>query len=114
MRGKDQRANERARTLRRSLTGPEFLLWRRLRNRQLGGFKFARQEPIGRYCVDFICRERRLVVEVDGATHVDNPSDIRRDGDLAALGYRVVRVWNNDVASNIEGVLEMLLFELQK
>ena len=114
MRGKNERTNARARTLRRSLTGPKFLLWRRLRNRQLAGFKFVRQQPIGQYCADFVCRERQLVVEVDGASHADNPGDRRRDAELAALGYRAVRVWNNEVVSNIGGVLQMLVLELGK
>jgi very-short-patch-repair endonuclease len=113
MRGKDEHAAERARSLRSSLTKPEFLLWRRLRNRQLDGFKFVRQEPIGPYYADFACRERRLIVEVDGGQHSENVKDIRRDRALAALGYRVVRIWNNEVLNNIDGVLEMLLSELR-
>jgi len=114
MRGKDKPTAERARTLRRLLTEPEFLLWRRLRNRQLEGFKFVRQKPIGPYYADFACRERLLIVEVDGGQHSDNPNDARRDAALTLLGYRVFRVWNNDVLNNIDGVLEMLLSELQK
>jgi very-short-patch-repair endonuclease len=66
LRGKDQTRIERARLLRRSLTPAELTLWTRLRGRQLGGFKFVRQEPIARYYADFVCRERRLVVELDG------------------------------------------------
>jgi very-short-patch-repair endonuclease len=68
MRGKDEHRVGRARSLRRALTPAESKLWARLRNRQLDGFKFARQEPIGPYYVDFVCRDRRLVVEVDGAS----------------------------------------------
>jgi very-short-patch-repair endonuclease len=114
MRGRNEQTAERARSLRRSLTKQEFLLWRRLRDRQLEGFKFVRQEPIGAYYADFACRERRLIVEVDGSQHLESAKDARRDKALAALGYRVIRVWNNDVLNNIDGVLEMLLVELRK
>jgi very-short-patch-repair endonuclease len=102
----------RARSLRRNSTDAEGKLWFHLRNRQLGSWKFARQEPIGPYYADFVCRERGLIVEVDGGQHAESLYDEKRDAELAALGYRVVRVWNNEVLSNIEGVLEMLLGEL--
>ena len=90
------------------------MLWLALRDRRLAGFTFNRQEPIGSYYVDFVCRERRLVVEVDGGQHSDNPADRERDAHLAAFGYRVVRVWNNDVLGNIDGVLQFLKSELEK
>jgi very-short-patch-repair endonuclease len=114
MRRKDSPKAERARSLRRSLTTPEFLLWRQIRNRQLDGYKFVRQEPIGPYYADFACRERRLVIEVDGGQHADSISDCRRDRYLTASGYRVVRFWNNEVVENIDGVLQALLSELCK
>jgi very-short-patch-repair endonuclease len=88
------------------------ILWRRIRNRQLDGCKFVRQEPIGPYYVDFVCRERQLVLEVDGGQHADNPLDRQRDRDLAERGYRILRVWNNDVLQNLEGVLLMLRSKL--
>jgi len=100
--------------LRRSLTPAEFALWTRLRGRQLGGFKFVRQEPIDRYYVDFVCRERRLIIELDGGQHSEDPKDKQRDSALCALGYRVIRIWNNDVIENLDGVLQMLLCELGK
>ena len=106
MRGKNQRRAERARSLRRALTSAEFALWTRIRARQLGGFKFVRREPIGRYYVDFVCREQRLVIELDGGQHSECPDD--------ALGHRVIRIWNNDVVDNIDGVLQTLLSELEK
>ena len=113
MRGKNQKRAERARSLRRALTPAEFVLWKRLRDRQLGGFKFVRQEPIDRYYVDFVCREQRLVIELDGGQHSERPADRQRDDELYALGYRVIRVWNNDVIENLDGVLQMLLSELE-
>ncbi len=90
------------------------MLWRRLRNRQLGGFKFVRQEPIGGYFAEFVCRERHLVVEVDGGQHGEGSSDHHHDAKLAAFGYRVVRFWNNDVVDNTDGVLQALLAELRR
>jgi very-short-patch-repair endonuclease len=114
MRGKNARRVDRARSLRRALTPAETKLWANPRNRQLGSFKFTRQEPIGRYYADFACREQRLIVELDGGQHQGSAADRQRDSDLAALGYRVIRMWNNDVIENIDGVLEMLLSELRR
>jgi very-short-patch-repair endonuclease len=114
MRGKDQRRVYRARSLRQALTPAETKLWTKLRNRQLGGFKFARQEPIGFYYADFVCRERRLIVELDGGQHDENASDQQRDSYLGGLGYRVIRIWNNDVIENIYGVLQSLLSGLRR
>jgi very-short-patch-repair endonuclease len=114
VRGKDENRAERARSLGCATTPAESKLWSKLRNRQLGGFKFTRQEPIGPYYVDFVCRERRLIVELDGGQHVDRAADQRRDRDLSSLGYRVIRIWNNEVTENINGVLQFLVSELQK
>jgi very-short-patch-repair endonuclease len=61
-----------------------------------------------------VCREQRLVVEADGGQHSENPADRERDAYLVALGYGVVRVWNNDVLANIDGVLQTLKSELEK
>ena len=108
MRGENQKHVERARSLRRALTPAEFALWTRIRDRQLGGFKFVRQEPIDRYYVDFVCRERRLIIELDGGQHAERTEDRRRDSGLSAVGYRVIRIWNNDVIENVDGVLQML------
>ena len=107
MRGKDERRVHRARSLRRDLTPAEAKLWSRLRNRHLGGYKFVRQEPIGRYYADFVCRERRLIVEVDGGQH-GTQRDHVRDAWLQEHNYRVLRFWNNDVMGNIDGVLETI------
>src|SRR6516162_571173 len=86
----------------------------RIRGRQLGGLKFVRREPIGRYYVEFVCRERHVIVELDGGQHSENPEDRLRDNELSALGYRVIRIWNNDIIENADGVLQMLLSELEK
>ena len=89
-------------------------MWTRIRGRQLGGFKFVRQEPIDRYYVDFVCRERRLIIELDGGQQSERPEDRQRDNELCALGYRVIRIWNNEVIENLDGVLQTLLSELEK
>ena len=104
----------RARGLRRAATRAELALWLVLRDRRLDGYKVVRQEAIGPYYVDFVCRERRLVIEVDGGQHADNPLDRERDRHLGELGYRVVRFWNHEVLTNMEGVLLALRAELEK
>ena len=105
----------RSRILRSREISAERVLWRRLRNRQLGGFKFVRQEPIGPYFGDFVCRQRKLVVEVDGGTHGE-ARELRADAVRVAhfkqLGYRVFRVHNIDVYENVERVLDGLLVEI--
>ncbi len=88
------------------------MVWRYLRDRQLEGFKFVRQQPIGPYYVDFVCREQRVVVEIDGGQHADSESDHVRDAYLVAHGYRVIRIWNNDALQNMAGVFEFLASEL--
>jgi very-short-patch-repair endonuclease len=94
-----------ARRLRVNQTDAETVLWNRIRNRQIDGHKFVGQEPIGGYVCDFVCRERLLIVEVDGGQHSESTSDLIRDRRLAEEGYKVVRFWNNDVLGNLEGVL---------
>lgn len=95
-----------AKQLRRQATDAETLLWRKLRNRQMNGHKFRRQQPIGPYIVDFVCPELRLVVELDGGQHAGAfERDQARDAYLRALGYTVLRFWNNEVFENLEGIL---------
>jgi very-short-patch-repair endonuclease len=108
MRGANKTRTGLARRLRRDSTGAELRLWNKLRSRSLDGHKFTRQQPLGRYVVDFLCRERRLVIEVDGGQHDDSPQDRLRDQWLNEHNYRVLRFWNNEVMSNIEGVLESI------
>ena len=97
------------RALLRDAATPERIVWQRLRASQLGGLKFRRQAPIGPYIVDFFCPAVRLVVELDGETHVDAPGDRLRDAWLAREGYRVLCIWNNEVTGNLEGVLQLIL-----
>ena len=108
MRGANATKTSLARRLRQNSTAAERKLWRYLRARSLGGFKFVRQEPIGRYIVDFVCREKRLVIEVDGGQHADCQRDAIRDQWLVEHRYSVLRFWNNEVLENIEGVWETI------
>jgi len=104
-----------ARKLRHQPTDAERTLWARLRNRQLQGVRFRRQQPLGSYIVDFISLERKLIVEVDGGQHNERKGrqeNIERTKWLQANGYRVLRFWNNDVLVNTEGVLERITLAL--
>jgi very-short-patch-repair endonuclease len=103
-----------SRKLRTNQTDAETKLWNRIRNRQINGDKFVRQEPIGRYICDFVCREKLIVIEVDGGQHSESVRNEVRDRYLNAQGYRVMRFWNNDVLSNIEGVLTVIDDELRE
>ena len=109
MRGADRRKVRVERHLRSRQTDAERKLWFAVRDRRLTGFKFVRQEAIGPFIVDFVCRDKRLVVEVDGGQHADSAEDAVRDAFLAREGYRVMRFWNNDVLSNRDGVLTVIL-----
>ena len=93
----------RSRTLRRNATDAEQKLWSVLRNRQLHRLRFRRQVEVDGYVEDFLCPERRLIVEVDGGQH--NPErDAKRTAYLEGQGFRVIRFWNNEVLENLEGV----------
>jgi very-short-patch-repair endonuclease len=108
--------NLRARALRKNMSSAEYRLWRELRLRQLDGARFRRQHPIGRYIVDFVCLEKRLVVEVDGGQHTQEAHiahDERRDRWLAAEGYRVLRFQTIKVYRNLDGVVETIWGILQ-
>ena len=113
MRGPDRRTTGIARRLRVNQTDAETVFWNRIRNRQIDGHKFVRQEPTAGYVCDFVCRERRLIVEVDGGQHSESAADVLRDKRLQEEGYRVLRFWNNDVLGNLEGVLTVIADRLQ-
>ncbi|WP_347264866.1 endonuclease domain-containing protein [Nitrobacter sp.] len=104
-----------ARRLRQSQTDAERMLWLRLRDRRLAGWKFKRQVPIDRFVVDFCCADGKLVIELDGGQHsIQVAQDAERTQALSAMGYLVLRFWNNDVLTNIEGVLGEILLTLPK
>jgi very-short-patch-repair endonuclease len=114
MRGHNGKAIRIARRLRVNQTDAETVLWNRIRNRQIDGSKFVRQQPMLGYICDFVCRERRLIIEVDGGQHNESTADEIRDRRLTEEGYRVLRFWNNDVLGNMEGVLTTIQIELSK
>jgi very-short-patch-repair endonuclease len=114
MRGPNRKAIQIARRLRVDQTDAETVLWNCIRNRQVDGYKFVRQLPIGGYICDFVCREKFLIIEVDGGQHNESATDAIRDRRLAEEGYRVLRFWNNDVLGNLEGVLITIQAELLK
>src|SRR5438874_10921741 len=101
---------ERSRNLRASMTNAERKLWRALRLRQLDSLRFRRQFAIGRYIVDFVCLEARIIVELDGGQHdAQRNYDAARDRWLTEQGFQVIRIWNNAVTQNVAGVAEAIL-----
>jgi very-short-patch-repair endonuclease len=102
-----------ARKLRQERTEAEIRLWSRLRGRQLDGYKFVEQFPIGPHVADFACRGARLVVELDGGQH-GTDVDAERIRIIEAFGYTVIRFWNHDVLGNTDGVLETILRQLRR
>lgn len=96
-----------ARRLRVYSTDVERKLWSKLRNRQLGA-KFRRQVSIGPFIADFCCLDARLIIELDGSQHADNPRDVVRDEYLAANDFKVLRFWNSEINDNLEGVLHCI------
>jgi very-short-patch-repair endonuclease len=103
---------ERAQQLRHDLTPHERILWRHIRNSQLGA-KFRRQQPIGPFIADFVSQDHRLIIELDGSQHCESQSDIRRDAFLVGRGYRVLRFWNSDLTSNLNGVIETIIAAIE-
>ena len=98
-----------ARQLRKNPTDAEQALWSVLRRRQVSGYRFRRQAPIGPYIVDFVCYDNRLVIEVDGGQHMEQADyDAERTAWLKAQGFRVVRFWNNQVLEEMDAVREAI------
>ena len=98
-----------ARDMRAAPTAAEAIVWRHLRAHRFAGHKFKRQQPIGKYIVDFVCFEAGVIVEVDGGQHNESVSDKLRDQWLMSQGFAVLRFWNNEVSQNLEGVLTRTL-----
>jgi very-short-patch-repair endonuclease len=113
----DERIKPRAfaKQLRKHMTKAEIALWSRLRGGAVKGRRFRRQHPIGPYVADFACLPMRLIVEVDGDTHIsrgDQRYDASRDAYLRSHGWRVLRFWNGDVFENLDGVVERIYSEV--
>src|SRR5690606_31357947 len=99
------RGVQRARALRHAMTEAERLLWRKLRDRRFGKYKFRRQVPLGNYIADFVCFATKLVIELDGGGHtLQRPYDFQRTAWLEAQGFRVVRFWNHELRDDADAV----------
>ncbi len=95
--------------LRKNSADVEKRLWQKIRSRQLEGFKFRRQQPIGNFIVDFVNLENRIIIELDGGQHaLEKEKDAKRDKWLQGEGFEVMRFWDNEVVENIDGVLEVI------
>jgi very-short-patch-repair endonuclease len=109
---KSDKTLDRARTLRRDMSDEERILWILLRDRRFAGFKFRRQVPLGDYVADFVCFERKLIIELDGSQHAapeQTAFDTQRTATLEAANFRVIRIWTSDLFKEREGVMETLL-----
>ncbi len=102
-------AKRNSRRLRKEMTDVERILWSNLRSRKFEHFKFRRQVPLGRYIVDFICFEHKLIVELDGSQHIDSAHDAIRDAWLKSQGFRVLRFWNGDILHGLDGAMRAIL-----
>ncbi len=98
-------------SLRKNMTEFEIKLWKSLRDRRFCNVKFRRQVPIDNYIADFVCFEKRLIIELDGSGHVEDGQveyDKKRDEYFTSIGYKVLRVWNSDITNNYEKVLDLI------
>jgi len=110
----EQYLKQRSRDLRKNLTDAEQKLWQKLRKKQINGNKFRRQFVLGNYIVDFICLDKRLIIEIDGGQHMENANyDLKRDEWLKSQNFKVLRFWNNQVLNEIDSVLEVIVKNLE-
>ena len=98
--------------MRREPTDAELAMWRLLRDRRLGRFKFRRQVPFQNFILDFVCFEKRLIIEIDGSQHASSMRDEAREAALIAAGFRIARYWNNDVLQQPSSVMEDIFVKL--
>jgi very-short-patch-repair endonuclease len=98
--------------MRRAPTDAEAAMWRLLRDRRLSQYKFRRQVPFQKFILDFVCFEKRVVIEIDGSQHAESARDTTRDSILMAEGFRIERYWNNDVLQQPSAVLEDIFAKL--
>jgi very-short-patch-repair endonuclease len=109
-----KRIRDFAKKMRREPTDAEARMWRLLRHHRFANFKFRRQVPFRSYILDFVCFERRLVIEIDGSQHASSERNAARDAALTAEGFRVARYWNNDMLQRPASVLEDILAKLSE
>ncbi len=106
---------QRARELQRSQTEAERVFWNHVRGRRLSGFKLRRQHPIVPFVVDFVCLDRRLIIELDGGQHAEDVEEDQKGSVfLESQGYRILRFWNTEVFEKMEGVLQTVLTVLNE
>ncbi|MEQ1943336.1 DUF559 domain-containing protein [Mesorhizobium sp. VNQ89] len=113
MRGGNSNKATRARNLRKVENEAEELMWYELRGRRLNGYKFVRQLPIGPFFADFACREKNIVVEIDGSQHAGSGYDRMRDETMSTNGWSVLRFWNIDVLTQRSLVLDTIVEALE-
>jgi very-short-patch-repair endonuclease len=101
-----------AKKMRHEPTDAELAMWRLLRDRRLSQYKFRRQVPFQKFILDFVCFEKRVVIEIDGSQHAESARDTIRDSILVAEGFRIERYWNNDVLLRPSAVLEDIFAKL--
>jgi very-short-patch-repair endonuclease len=109
-----KRVRDFAKKMRHDSTDAEGAMWRLLRDRRLAQFKFRRQAPFKNFILDFVCFEKKFVVEIDGSQHASSDRDVARDAILMAEDFRVVRYWNNDVLQRPAAVLEDIFTKLDE
>ncbi|HPP08537.1 MAG TPA: endonuclease domain-containing protein [bacterium] len=112
----DKKLKKFSRTLRQEMTDAERLFWSKVRMKQLNGYQFYRQRPIGEYVVDFYCPRAKLIIEIDGGQHYEDDGrrkDEMRDKFLSGIGLKILRFSDRDVIENIEGVVEHVLENLE-
>jgi very-short-patch-repair endonuclease len=101
-----------AKKMRHEPTDAESAMWRLLRHRRLAQFKFRRQVPFQSYTLDFVCFEKRFIIEIDGSQHASSNRDQAREAVLIAEGFQIARYWNNDVLQQPNSILEDILAKL--
>jgi len=102
-----------AKGLRKRSTEAEITIWQKIRSKQLNGHKFKRQQPIGNYIVDFVCFDRKLIIEIDGGQHaIEKEKDQQRELWLQSEGFAILRFWNTEIFENIDGVLASIMEKL--
>ncbi len=103
------KTKDNSRNLRKNMTDVEQMLWAKVRGRQLQGFHFRWQHPIGDYIIDFICLELKLIIELDGSQHQDQQQyDMNRSQWLQTKGFELLRFWNSDILDNFDGVMQTI------
>ncbi len=100
---------DRARKLRKESTLSEVLLWNQLKGKQIDGYQFMRQEPIDNYIVDFFCSKLKLIIEIDGVSHIGKEkSDLKREEQLKSMGFSILRFCDLDIKTNMEEVIDAI------